>query len=117
MPKVTFTGDAELIRALDEDSEFPLTERTRQNAVDQPTERMGFELGSVEILVGHLAAGVHLYFIVEHLLKAARSSKSPRLEICSPMGRISVDLAGKSDKEVAALLKAALPFVRADEPA
>ena len=48
--------------------------------------------------------------IARHLVAAAHMSRKPRLEITSPTGRVSVDLEGKSETQVAALLKAALPF-------
>lgn len=112
MPKVSIIADADLIGALDEDADLPLTERQRVHGTTSESERLGFELGSVEMIIGHVAAGIELIVIVRHLVTASRKSRNPKLEIASPTGRVAVDLEGKSDEEIAALLKATLPFTR-----
>lgn len=112
MPTVSIIADADLIGALAADIELPLTERERVRGTMSESERLGFELGSVETIIGHVAAGIELMVIAHHLVAAARMSRKPRLEVTSPTGRVAVDLEGKSDAEVAALLKAVLPFTR-----
>ena len=112
MPKVTIIADADLIGALVDDADLPVTERDRVLGTTTESERLGFELGSVETLIGHIAAGVELIVIARHLVAASRRSCKPKLEIASPTGRVAVDLDGRSDEEVAALIKATLPFTR-----
>jgi hypothetical protein len=112
LPQISIIADAELIGALAEDRDLPLTKRKRVRGTTSESERLGFELGSVETIIGHIAAGIELVVIARHLVAAAHRSCKPRLEITSPTGRVAVDLEGKSDAEVAALLKAALPFTR-----
>lgn len=112
MPKVSIIADADLIGALAEDIDFPLTERERVRGTTSESERLGFELGSVETIIGYVAAGIELIVIARHFVAAARESRKPKLEVTSPTGRVAVDLEGKSDEEVAALLEATLPFTR-----
>lgn len=112
MPKVTIIADADLIGALASDQELPMADRERIRGTPVESERLGFELGSVETLIGHFAAGVELIAIATRLVAAARRSKKPRLEIASPTGRVAVDLEGRTDEEVAELVRAALPFAR-----
>lgn len=112
MPKVSMIADADLIGALADDADLPLTERERVRGTTSESERLGFELGSVETIIGHIAAGIELIVIARHLVAAARKSRKPKLEVTSPTGRVAVDLEGKSDEEVAALLKTTLPFTR-----
>jgi len=112
MPKITIIADADLIGALSDDADLPITERERVRGTTSESERLGFELGSVETIIGHVAAGIELIVIARHLVAAALKSRKPKLEIASPTGRVAVDLEGRSDEEVAALIKAALPFTR-----
>lgn len=112
MPKVSIIADADLIGALADDTDLPLTDRERVRGTTSESERLGFELGSVETIIGHIAVGIELIVIARHLVAAARKSRKPKLEIASPTGRVAVDLEGKSNEEVAALLQAALPFTR-----
>ena len=112
MPKVSIIAEADLIGALAEDTVLPLTERQRVRGTTSESERLGFELGSVETIIGHVAAGVELIVIERHSVAAARKSRKRKLEVTSPTGRVAVDLEGKSDEEVATLLKATLPFTR-----
>ena len=112
MPKVSVIADADLISALVEDGDLPMTGRERLRGTPAESERLGFELGSIETIIGHIAAGIETIVIARHLLAAARRSRTPRLEIASPTGRVSVDLEGKTDEQVAALVRAALPFTR-----
>lgn len=112
MPKISIIADADLIGALSDDAELPLTDRNCVRGTTSESERLGFELGSVETIIGHVAVGVELIVIARHLLAAARKSRKPKLEVISPTGRVEVDLEGKSDEEVAALMKATLPFTR-----
>lgn len=112
VPKVSIIADSEFVGALADDHELPLTQRERVRGTVTESERLGFELGSVETMIGYIAAGIELIVIARHLLAAARHSSKPKLEIASPTGRVSVDLDGKTDYEVAELIKAALPFTR-----
>lgn len=112
MPKVSLIADADLIAALAEDNDFPFTEPERVRGTTSESERLGFELGSVETIIGYVAAGIELIVIARHIVAAARKSRKPMIEVTSPTGRVAVDLEGKSDEEVAALLKATLPFTR-----
>ena len=112
MPKISIIADAELIGALSDDADLPMTERERVSGTVTESERLGFELGSIETLIGHIAAGVELIALARHFVVAARKSRKPRLEISSATGRVVVDLKGRSDEEVADLLKATLPFTR-----
>src|SRR3954452_6660501 len=101
MPKIVFVADKGLIDALMNDDQLPLTERERVHGTPSENERLGFELGSVETIIGHIAAGIEAIVIARHLLAAAKRSRNARLEITSPTSRVSVDFTGKSDKEVA----------------
>jgi hypothetical protein len=112
MPKVSFVGDNDLIGALSRDIKLPLSNRERLPSAGPENDRLGLELGSVEMLIGHIAAGVELIVIARHLLEAARASKRPKLEITSPNGRMTIDLTGKTDEEVVAAVKGILPFAR-----
>ena len=112
MPRISIIADADFIAALSDDAALPMTKRERFHGTQTESERLGFELGSVETLIGHIAAGVELVVIVHALATAALRSRRPKLEIASPTGRVSVDLSGKTDEEVAALVRATLPFTR-----
>jgi len=110
MPKIQLVADADVVDALMKDDQLPLTERERLHGTPSENERLGFELGSVETIIGHIAAGIEAIVIARHLIAAAKRSRHPRLEIASPTGRITVDLVGKTDEEVGRLVQAALPF-------
>lgn len=112
MPKILLVGDADLVDALMKDSQLPMTERERHHGTPAENERFGFELGSVETIIGYIATGIEAIAIARHLLAAAKRSKHPKLEIASPTGRVTVELEGKTDEEVALLVRAVLPFTR-----
>lgn len=110
MPKISLIADTDLITALNDDQSLPMSERVRLEGTASESERFGFELGSVETLIGYIAAGVELIGIAKSLVSAGRRSRHPKLEIVSPTGRVSVNLEGRTAEEVAELVHAALPF-------
>lgn len=112
MPKVLLVADANLISALFADRDLPITDRERIQGTIAESERLGFELGSVETIIGYIAAGIDAITIARRLIAARQHSPKPKLEITSPTARISVDLEGKTDEEIAALVRTALPFTR-----
>lgn len=112
MPKILLVADTDVVEALMNDDQLPLTERKRLHGPPSENERLGFELGSVETLIGYLAAGMEAIDFARHLLAAAKRSRHPRLEIISPTSHVTVNLEGKTDEEVGRLVQAALPFTR-----
>ncbi len=112
MPNISIIADSDFIEALYDDADLPMEERQRVNGTVAESERLGFELGSIETLIGLIVAGIHAIDIARHIIAAAKKSKHPKLELISPSGRVSFDLEGKSEEEVSALVRAALPFTR-----
>lgn len=112
MPRISIVADQDLINGLLEDPGLPIERRERTSGTVAESERLGFELGSIVTLIGVIAPGIEAFVLVKHLMRAADKTKNPKLEITSPHGRISVNMDGKSEEEIVALVRLALPFVK-----
>ncbi|WP_332660879.1 hypothetical protein [Brevundimonas sp.] len=112
MPNITIVADPAFLNALVRQQDLPLTGAEISQGSHGESERLGFELGGVEQLIGYIAAGVEAIVIARHLIEASRKAKTARLEVTSPTGRVSLDLTGKTEAEVAEAVRSVLPFTR-----
>lgn len=77
MPNIEIIANSDFINGLFADAEFPMEERQRVNGTVAEREQFGFELGSIETLIGHIAAGIEAVVIARHLISGARKTKHP----------------------------------------
>jgi len=112
--RVSFIDEAATIRLLLKD----LTEQGLLSDVEEAlgtpaeVERLGFDLGDILTVVGAISSMVEVFNLAKLLIKAVSGSKTKKIEIVGPTGRVMIDLAGKTDEEIAEAVKQALPFLK-----
>lgn len=114
MVRLSFLSDGETIAALRDEllSNAMLSDVEEKPGSQAELERLGFDLGVVEMLVGAISAGVTAAELVKCAYRALKKSGSKRLEITGPTGRVTIDVAGKSQEEIEELVRKAIPILK-----
>ena len=75
------------------------------------TEKLSYELKDIASLTGVILSGVKAIQLAAAFIRARSSSKTPVLELRTPRGRVQLELTGKSQEEILALVKSTYPFL------
>ncbi|MBD8555118.1 hypothetical protein IFT84_11345 [Rhizobium sp. CFBP 8762] len=111
--RVSFIGEITTIRKLREDltEQALISDVTEAVGTPAEVERLGFDLNDILTIVGAITAAIDVFNLAKLLLKAASGAKNKKIEVIGPTGRVLIDLADKTDEEVAQAVKQALPFL------
>lgn len=113
MIPISINGEPELIEQLKKEllarSLCDELQMTLGSSSEQ--DRFALHLKDVASLTGILVSGLKLSEFAAAMIKSRVASKNPTLELRTPRGRVQMDLKGKSEDEISALVKAAFPFL------
>ena len=110
--QIAMNGDRALLEALALHLSEGLAEDVElHSGAAVETEKLAYELRDIASLTGLLISGIKAVQLATAFVRARSSSKTPVLELRTPRGRVQLDLSGKSEEEVLALVKSTYPFL------
>lgn len=114
MTRISILGEAEAIRALKSDLEVSgaISEAVLTSGTPAEVERLGFDLGMIETVVGTLGTAIGALELAKALIRAVSRGKSKVLEIKGPTATKSINLDGKTEEEVVEEIRKILPLMK-----
>ena len=107
-------GEAEAIRALKDQLEGSgaISGAILTSGTPAEVERLGFDLGMIETVVGTLSTAFSAVELAKALIGAVSRGKSKVLEIKGPTASKSITLDGKTEEEVVEEIRKVLPLMK-----